>query len=164
MDTSATFTSSRLSPFTSFLQDIKNAAKILTLATLVGTAATVLHPREAPPNTISYIDVRDLLPIIQHPQNHPNTMILDTRTKELYQKGHIPGALNLPQETFEQTYDQLKPKIQRKQLITYCASSSCPTAQTVSQKLAENGEHVQIYKEGWEEWTIMQNPIEGLLK
>jgi rhodanese-related sulfurtransferase len=142
-----------------FKLDILKAFHLLMLGSLLGAIGALLHQRAPTPANLPHIDVRELLPMAKNPERHPNIVILDTRTPEVYLQAHIPGALNLPSETFDTTYPLLKPQLHRKKLITYCASSACPSAQNVSEKLIAKNHTVQIYKEGWEEWTIMQNPV-----
>ncbi|TES45869.1 rhodanese-like domain-containing protein [Halalkalibacterium halodurans] len=36
-----------------------------------------------------------------------NAVFVDLREKELYAEGHIPGAINIPYEVFQQRYDEL---------------------------------------------------------
>ena len=48
-----------------------------------------------------------------------NVMIIDSRPKHKYVKGHIPTAMNIPDSKFDQLIDQL-PKKKSTILIFYC--------------------------------------------
>lgn len=49
-------------------------------------------------------------------QNHPCT-IIDTRVPKQYEKGHVPGAINIPHEQFREHLKFLDPTVMT---ITYC--------------------------------------------
>jgi len=48
-----------------------------------------------------------------------NVVLIDVRTSEEYQTGHIPGAINIPAERIFD-YRNMLPKDKRTQLIVYC--------------------------------------------
>ncbi len=50
-----------------------------------------------------------------------NILILDVRTKEEYDRGHIPGAVNVPLNTLEQSINKIY-IYREKPIIVYCAS------------------------------------------
>ena len=71
-------------------------------------------------NEIKHVSMDEITKIMQENKNY---VILDVRTQEEYNEGHIPNAINIPNETIdEKIYDKLKDK---KQLILiYCRSGS----------------------------------------
>ena len=65
-----------------------------------------------------------------------NYIILDVRTYEEYEEGHIPGAICIPNETIgSQEITQLKDKTQL--IMVYCRSGN--RSKQASQKLCELG-------------------------
>lgn len=49
--------------------------------------------------------------------NQRDSVLVDLRTEEKYSEGHIPGAINIPYNSFEQNYRQL---CKYKCVIVYC--------------------------------------------
>jgi len=46
-------------------------------------------------------------------------LIVDTRGEYEYRQGHIPGAINIPQEQFD-NIEALMPKDKDMQIVFYC--------------------------------------------
>jgi predicted sulfurtransferase len=49
----------------------------------------------------------------------PKMLIVDTRGEYEYRQGHIPGAINIPQEQFD-NIEALMPKDKDMQIVFYC--------------------------------------------
>ena len=108
------------------------------------------------------IDYKKIKEISQNPSAHPNEMIVDVREPVEYQGGHIPGAVNIPfksspgaldlnEEEFEDTFGFEKPQ-KDKNLIFYCAagirsSAAEELASTFGYKNRSN------YKGSYEDWV-----------
>lgn len=87
-------------------------------------------------------------------------LLIDARTPELYQQGHIPTALNLPLEQFSSLYPKLKQKLtQYKGIIIYCESAACPISSHLASKLEAQGHVTLIYTEGFREWKRANKPV-----
>jgi len=72
------------------------------------------------------IPVKDAMPLIE--DNADAILLVDLRGKEDYDKGHLPGAVNIPFGTIGKNLDRL-PK--NKQIVMYCYSGQT-SAQAVS--------------------------------
>lgn len=48
-------------------------------------------------------------------------LILDVRTKEEYESGHIPGAKSIPVQAIEDSFDELE-EYQANPILVYCES------------------------------------------
>nr|WP_317378636.1 rhodanese-like domain-containing protein [uncultured Faecalimonas sp.] len=69
-------------------------------------------------------------------ETEDNYIILDVRTSEEYQEGHIPNAINIPNETIQS--EKLAELPDKEQLIfVYCRSGN--RSKQASQKLADAG-------------------------
>ena len=51
-------------------------------------------------------------------------MLIEGLPKKHFDKGHIPGAINLPYDRLEAVAPQLVPAKERK-IVAYCANTAC---------------------------------------
>lgn len=107
-----------------------------------------------PNNSISFSTFQEKL-------KKPGTIILDARSPEEFQQGHIPGAKNLPYYEFSDKAPSVLQGIAFDQeIITYCEGLECSNAEDLAFLLKENGyTKVKVFEGGWEEWTAHQMPI-----
>jgi rhodanese-related sulfurtransferase len=81
-------------------------------------------------------------------------LFLDARAGAFYEMGHIPGALNLPEEDFDAAFARLEPTLRaRFEIIVYCAGFGCEASHIVARKLKERGIPAVVLNEGWPAWT-----------
>ena len=94
-------------------------------------------------------------------QTH-NTIFLDARLEPDYEAGHIPRALNLPFEEFEQYYPKIEPLLSRdKNIITYCDGTECEASLFLVRLLKTKGfENLKIFFGGWTEWNKAGLPVQ----
>ena len=85
------------------------------------------------------------------------TIVLDVRWPEIYDQGHIPGALNFPLDDFEEKKKVLLSKITPEdEILVYCAGVTCHDSHTFAVRLVEMGfAHVTVYAGGFAEWEEM---------
>ncbi len=88
-------------------------------------------------------------------------LFIDARPVELYVRGHIKGAVNLPLDKFNELFDRIKFQLFKKDLIiTYCDGESCDLARELAMKLSFQGcEHVRFLKNGWTKWKTNMLPV-----
>lgn len=79
------------------------------------------------------IPARDLDQYVAMPQ----TILVDLREPQEYEKGHIPGAINLPYVCFEESRLCL---IRQKTIILYCERGSISLR--IARKLSDEGYRV----------------------
>ncbi|MEU8846402.1 rhodanese-like domain-containing protein [Streptomyces sp. NPDC048564] len=81
----------------------------------------------------------------------PGFVVLDSRSTESWDQGHIPGALHLPTalipEQAEQFLDRSVP------VVTYCWGPGCNGATRAALALAELGYQVKEMLGGFEYWA-----------
>ena len=75
-------------------------------------------------------------------------VVVDVRAEEDYQEGHIPGAINLPQEKWE-SYEGLS---RDKLNVLYCYSHVCHLAATAAVQFAGQSFSVMEMDGGFEAW------------
>jgi rhodanese-related sulfurtransferase len=91
-------------------------------------------------------------------------LILDARPEIFYRFGHIPSALSLPRDDFENGYRALGAVLQRDRqqvLVVYCAGNDCQDSQMVGEALQRLGyPHVRLFRGGWSDWESENLPVE----
>lgn len=71
-------------------------------------------------NEIRHVSMDDIVKIMDENKDY---VIVDVRTPDEYKEGHIPNAINIPNETINETvYNKLKDKNQL--ILIYCRSGS----------------------------------------
>ena len=71
-------------------------------------------------NEIRHVSMDDIVKIMEENKDY---VIVDVRTPDEYKEGHIPNAINIPNETINETvYNKLKDKDQL--ILIYCRSGS----------------------------------------
>jgi rhodanese-related sulfurtransferase len=81
-------------------------------------------------------------------------VLIDARLTPDYERGHIEGAISLPVDANDATWEATIPTIPRgRPIVTYCQSAGCKFAEKVSLKLMDDGfDDIVIFKGGWVEW------------
>ena len=97
------------------------------------------------------------------PAIESGALLIDARSPELYQEGHLPGARSLPlveAEAFLPDFLQEVPP--EKTLILYCSGFGCPDSFDLGLQLIEEGyQDVRVFEGGYPEWRDAGRPVEG---
>jgi rhodanese-related sulfurtransferase len=82
-----------------------------------------------------------------------NIMVIDSRPyKPMYIKGHIPGAVSIPDTEFDKKTDLL-PADKNALLIFYCGGVECKLSHKSAQKAEKLGyKNVKVFAKGFPEW------------
>ena len=80
-------------------------------------------------------------------------VLVDSRPKRAkYDKGHITGAVSLPDSQFDKLKDQL-PADKDRQLVFYCGGLKCPLSHKSAKKALELGyTNVKVFADGYPAW------------
>jgi rhodanese-related sulfurtransferase len=91
--------------------------------------------------------------------------ILDARPEIFYRLGHIPNALSLPRENFENAYRIFQADLERDRnqpIVVYCSNFVCEDAGLVQKSLRALGySNVAVFAGGWSEWKEKGLPTAG---
>ncbi len=89
-------------------------------------------------------------------------VFIDARPAEAFRSGHIPSALNLPPDNFEQLLPGIREQIPLDSLIiTYCDGESCSLSEEAALQLSGKGySHVEVMVDGWSAWQDAGLPTE----
>jgi rhodanese-related sulfurtransferase len=89
-------------------------------------------------------------------KGHENINVVDVRAEEDYRKGHIPGAINLPQDKWHTLEGLSKDKAN----VLYCYTNVCHLAAAAACEFADKGYPVMEMDGGFEAWQENELEVE----
>ncbi|MFI6934257.1 rhodanese-like domain-containing protein [Streptomyces sp. NPDC050287] len=104
-----------------------------------------------------HADVSDVAAALDAEEN-PGFVVLDSRSTESWDQGHIPGAVHLPTALIPEQAGQLLDK--SVPVVTYCWGPGCNGATRAALALAELGYQVKEMLGGFEYWAREGFPYE----
>lgn len=87
----------------------------------------------------------------------PGFLLLDTRSPDAWEQGHVPGALHLPGGEIPVRVGELDPAVP---VVTYCWGPGCNGATRAALALALLGFRVREMLGGFEYWAREGLPVE----
>lgn len=94
--------------------------------------------------------------------NKGDATFIDARSAKQFEKGHIPGALNLPWHAVQEQFMAVAPHMTPDRLIiTYCDGGTCSLSHDLALFLREMGFNVKVMTGGWQAWTDAEMPVES---
>lgn len=127
---------------------IRQALVLLLLAVLPAIGAGFFHPKR--PSWTS-----DEVQLATAQEWGDKVLWIDARSALEYDTQHIPGALHLSEEAWDDglgpVLDQWEPG---KIVVVYCSTLSCETSHEVAKRLREEVQlkEVWVLQGGWEVW------------
>jgi rhodanese-related sulfurtransferase len=91
------------------------------------------------------------------------TVMVDARAPEEYGLGHIPGALNVPMDGFDASFQKQSASLKKATMvIVYCSGGSCNTSHEVANLLQKKGvRKLAIFTDGLPGWMKANLPIKN---
>jgi rhodanese-related sulfurtransferase len=90
--------------------------------------------------------------------------VLDARPSFFYRSAHVPGALSLPRDDFQESYTKLASYLENDKsaaIAVYCTGGGCEDSSIVQQALLKMGyNNVSVFLGGWDEWIATGLPQE----
>lgn len=88
--------------------------------------------------------------------------IFDARAPGVYEEGHLPGALSLPSESFEESIGQyIDMLIPEQEIMVYCSGLACDESLRVCEAfLAQGYTNLVLFTGGYEAWQVDGLPTE----
>lgn len=138
---------------------------LLLTASLIGFSYAILadgglvsHPESVEAVEAAHLGV--ILPEVTVEQmasaveKRDSVLLIDARKTIDFDKGHLPGAINLPVDAAEADIARSLGAVpQDREIILYCQSSQCPYAQKVARQIRRLGyTNLALFKGGWLEW------------
>lgn len=151
----------------------RQVASLVAVALVLGALAQAFSPTRIPwrEDWSRYVETKALkagLPLatladVQRMVREQSHVVLDARPVADYDKGHIPGALSLPQTELDTYYPQILPLLTPAQpLLVYCSGQECDESFLLSVYLREQGyTNVSLFVGGYLAWTAAVQPTEG---
>jgi rhodanese-related sulfurtransferase len=89
-------------------------------------------------------------------------IFIDARGADLFEQGHIQGALNLPWHDVDNYFVNLENDIQpTDKVITYCDGETCNLSHDLALFLMEMGfQDVNVLVNGWTIWLDNNQPVD----
>ena len=84
-----------------------------------------------------------------------NVIWVDARPDEDFARDHVPGALSLNEDRWNELLPQfLATWSPEKRVVVYCSSQSCNASREVARRLRDEAQlkNVFVLQGGWEEW------------
>jgi rhodanese-related sulfurtransferase len=132
----------------------------------IGLAVNAVSPRRIPWITppLPRLATQDTIPLEEAKALWKTgaAMFLDARSPADYAAGHIPNALNLPDEQFEDHYPEvagmLTPDMR---IVVYCDGVECELSHHLADRLrSRNYKDVRILVNGWTTWRTAGLPAQ----
>ncbi|MEJ2059869.1 MAG: metalloregulator ArsR/SmtB family transcription factor [Gammaproteobacteria bacterium] len=98
------------------------------------------------------IDAQELLERMRRGK----AVVIDVRTHEEFEAGHLPGALHVPIEEIE---ERLKELPSESEVIAYCRGRYCMLANEAVQQLNRHGHRATRLAEGLSGWKLSRLPL-----
>ena len=91
-----------------------------------------------------------------------DTIVLDGRTRQDYQNGHLPGAYHFAISDFEGGYPLFSRRFSKAtRIIIYCRGGDCNLSRRLAELFYDKGySRLQVYSAGYNEWFMNGNPVE----
>lgn len=116
----------------------------------------VVEPQDAAdsyPVPVALAEVREML---------ERVVLVDARIPELYDEGHLPGAVSLPLAEVDAGIDAFVEQHPKRSLVIYCSGYGCSDSFDLALLLIEKGYgDVMVYEGGYPEWRDAGLEIEG---
>lgn len=140
-------------PASLWLRGARQAGIILLVALIPALLALWLHPRRPAWS-------RDLVPVPEIAWTSvaklgPDVVLIDARSAEAFEAGHIPGALHLGSSPEDDgTVAVARAWKPGKALVVYCDSARCDAAQAAARRLRQELgiKDIVVLKGGWSSW------------
>ena len=139
------------------MKALVQAALLLAASALAALATQAWHPR-APALYLTEEPLRDdevSMQVIS--ERFGDTVLwIDARPQEQFDEEHVPGALLLNEQKFdEQVLENLdRLQLNRDPVVVYCSAQKCEASRKVMMKLKEMGfvQEAFVLKGGWPAW------------
>jgi rhodanese-related sulfurtransferase len=86
-----------------------------------------------------------------------NALWIDARPDEEFARDHVPGAISLNEDRWNELLPQfLQVWSPEKKIIVYCSAQSCNAAREVAKRLRDEAKlpnDIRVLQGGWEEWV-----------
>ena len=152
---------------------IRQLGTLVALALTLGTLAQTVSPNRIPwhADWSRYVETKALaagltlatLADVQDMVRAQTHLLLDARPVSDYDRGHLPGALSLPQTELDTFYPQIMPLLTPDQpVLVYCSGKECDESFLLSEFLRKQGHtNLSLFVGGYLAWQAAHEKTEG---
>lgn len=157
-------------------QTVKIIAKqigiILLASTVLAGVSNLVHPRRIPwvqdwSHQVETKAAEQEIPIISlatamEKATRRTAAFIDARSASEFAKGHIPGAVSIPFDSFDDHFPTILELLDAgDQLVVYCRNRECDDALLLAAELtAMGGTDIVLYVDGFEHWSKNGGEVE----
>jgi rhodanese-related sulfurtransferase len=88
-------------------------------------------------------------------------LFIDARARLVFQFGHVPGAIPLPEDEFESVFPALESRLRgRLYIVVYCDGYGCESSHHVARKLKKRGIPAAVLENGLPAWIEAGQPVQ----
>ncbi len=103
------------------------------------------------------VPASEMVTVVQARAWGENAIWIDARPDEEFARDHVPGAVSLNEDRWNELLPQfLAVWSPEKKIVVYCSSQSCNASREVAHRLRNQAQppmqNVFVLKGGWEEW------------
>ena len=103
------------------------------------------------------VPASEMVTVVQARAWAENAIWIDARPDEEFARDHVPGALSLNEDRWNELLPQfLAVWSPEKKIVVYCSSQSCNASREVAHRLRNQAQppmqNVFVLEGGWEEW------------
>ena len=103
------------------------------------------------------VPASEMVTVVQARAWGENAIWIDARPDEEFARDHVPGALSLNEDRWNELLPQfLAVWSPEKKIVVYCSSESCNASREVAHRLRNQAQppmqNVFVLEGGWEEW------------
>lgn len=122
-----------------------------------GSGEGPVIPPSAEPGDPPFITLEDAVAKYQS----PDIVFIDSRDPEDFQYGHITGAVNIPFDYLDESWDAFIDSLDwDRGYVVYCSGDECETSLNMGRYLYQRGfRNVYVFFGGWSEWEDNNLPI-----
>lgn len=152
------------------LKIIKESIYILLIAAIIGFIVNIFHPKGYTFVSTSLYNEKNIVLISSEEAkikiDSRAAVIIDSRTTEEYNDGHIPGSINIPAVPDSQSVMKIKENYGLltgpSELVIYCDGTSCGSSPILARRFLEMGysKHIYIIEHGLPEWKEKGFPVD----
>ena len=145
--------------FKSFLSSSSNRTTLLCIALLFSTGPAAEQKPHAP-DSIEGVTIISAEQAIDMILNDPELIVIDSRKKTEYLKGHIEGAINILNTSLKrEDLERIAPDKSRN-ILFYCNGERCLRSSDAIKKAKSWGYTRLIwFRGGWKEWSDKRLPV-----
>lgn len=134
----------------------------IIFASILTMFSSTLPAEQKPyaPENIEGVNIVSAEDVIELILSKPDLIVIDSRKKTEYQKGHIEGAINiLNTQLKREDIESISPD-KSKEILFYCNGTRCLRSSD-SIKKAKNWGYTNLtwFRGGWKEWTEKRLPV-----